>query len=96
MRPSAASGSIFFYQNWLIFLLALWLSFLLTNASKVFSETISDYSKLIDMNVSTFGPLLDSLPYKNASDEPKSDEKRDDSFNDIKQDDSVDKDDTNS
>ena len=48
------------------------------------------------MNVSTFGPLLDSLPYKNASDEPKSDEKRDDSFNDIKQDDSVDKDDTNS
>lgn len=64
--------------------------------SKVFSETISAYSKLIDMNVSTFGPLLDSLPYKNASDEPKSDEKRDDSFNDIKQDDSVDKDDTNS
>ena len=26
------SGSIFFYQNWLTFLLALWLSFLLTKA----------------------------------------------------------------
>ena len=64
--------------------------------SKVFSETISAYSKLINMNVSTFGPLLDSLPDKNTSDEPKSDEQIDGSFNDIKQDDSVDKDDTNS
>lgn len=26
------SGSLFFYQNWLTFLLALWLSFLLTKA----------------------------------------------------------------
>jgi len=28
------SGSLFFYQNWLTFLLALWLSFLLTKAVK--------------------------------------------------------------
>ncbi len=28
------SGSLFFYQNWLTFLLALWLSFLLTKAEK--------------------------------------------------------------
>jgi len=27
------SGSLFFYQNWLTFLLALWLSFLLTKAN---------------------------------------------------------------
>ena len=40
MRPSAASGSIFFYQNWLIFLLALWLSFLLTNAIKWTQEAL--------------------------------------------------------
>lgn len=62
-----------------------------SHISKVFSETISAYSKLIDINASTFGPLLDSLPNENASDE-----KKDGSFNDIKQDDRVDKDDTNS
>ena len=48
MRPSAASGSIFFYQNWLIFLLALWLSFLLTNArlicSKPANRCLADHS----------------------------------------------------
>jgi len=27
------SGSLFFYQNWLTFLLSLWLSFLLTKAT---------------------------------------------------------------
>jgi len=32
------SGSLFFYQNWLIFLLALWLSFLLTKAGKPLNQ----------------------------------------------------------
>ena len=37
------SGSLFFYQNWLTFLLALWLSFLLTKAEvENFDEMTSD------------------------------------------------------
>ena len=32
------SGSLFFYQNWLTFLLALWLSFLLTKAEKIIEQ----------------------------------------------------------
>jgi len=34
------SGSLFFYQNWLTFLLALWLSFLLTKALIAFKNCV--------------------------------------------------------
>ena len=36
------SGSLFFYQNWLTFLLARWLSFLLTKARIYMEASLSD------------------------------------------------------
>ena len=38
------SGSLFFYQNWLTFLLARWLSFLLTKARIYLLELIYIYA----------------------------------------------------
>jgi len=51
------SGSIFFYQNWLTFLLALWLSFLLTKAGM---------AVLLDLYTGLRKGELLGLPWKNV------------------------------
>jgi hypothetical protein len=44
------SGSLFFYQNWLTFLLALWLSFLLTKALANDKNVDAMISEIKDIN----------------------------------------------
>ena len=54
------SGSLFFYQNWLTFLLARWLSFLLTKADTVlFADFDSEQEKNVDRTIQTFHEFIE-------------------------------------
>jgi len=49
------SGSLFFYQNWLTFLLALWLSFLLTKALYFFCDySIARFTFFVKLTLHIF------------------------------------------